>query len=44
MKSIRNAGQAAFLAKVLLINSFFEVYRKANTSENQVRRREFPKD
>jgi len=44
MQSIRNAGQAAVLAKVLFINSFFTVHRKANKSGNQVRRREFPKD
>jgi hypothetical protein len=44
MKSIRNAGQAAVLAKVLFINSFFAAYRKANKSRNQVRRDEFPKD
>jgi hypothetical protein len=44
MQSIRNAGQAAVLAKVLFINSFLAVYRKANKSGNQVRRREFPKD
>jgi hypothetical protein len=41
---IRNAGQAAILAKVLLTNSFFDCLPKANKSGNQVRRREFPKD
>jgi len=44
MQSIRNAGQAAILAKVLFINSFLAIYRKVNKSGNQVRRREFPKD
>jgi hypothetical protein len=44
MKSIRNAGQAALLAKVMFINSFFAVYGKTNTSGDEVRPREFPKD
>jgi hypothetical protein len=44
MLLIRNAGQAAILAKVLLTNRFFAACRMANKSGNQVRRREFPKD
>jgi len=39
----RLADQVAVLAKVLFTNSFQAACRKANTSENQVRRREFPK-
>jgi hypothetical protein len=44
MLLIRDAGQAAVLAKVLLTNSFFGCLPKANKSGNQVRAREFPKD
>jgi len=39
----RLADQVAILAKMLFTNSFQAVCRKANKSENQVRRREFPK-
>src|SRR5882757_5225539 len=40
----RLADQVAILAKMLFTNSFQAVSRKTNTSGNQVRRSEFPKD
>jgi hypothetical protein len=39
----RSADQVAILAKVLFTNGFHAVCRKANKSEDQVRRSEFPK-